>query len=113
MPRVPRRLQVVRGVCYHLMNRGHNREVLFRDDDDYRHFLKLLSRYHGRFAQRLFHYCLMPNHFHLLADCEPPKGLSAWMAGLLRSYVHYYNRRYGFVGHLFQGLEPREQFTQP
>jgi hypothetical protein len=25
------------------------------------------------------------------------------MAGLLRAYVHYFNRRYGFVGHLWQG----------
>ena len=103
MPRVPRRSQVVQGTYYHLMNRGHNREVLFRDDVDYRYFLTLLCRYQGRFTQRLFHYCLMPNHFHLLAACETAKGLSAWMAGLLRSYVHYYNRRYGFVGHLFQG----------
>ena len=82
---MPRRLQVVRGAYYHLMNRGHNREVLFRDDDDYRSFLNLLSRYQGRFTQRLYHYCLMPNHFHLLAGCETAKGLSAWMAGLLRS----------------------------
>jgi len=25
------------------------------------------------------------------------------MAGLLRSYVHYFHRRSGFVGHLWQG----------
>ena len=48
MPRVPRHLQIVRGCYYHVMNRGHNREVLFRDDDDYKHFLKLLARYHGQ-----------------------------------------------------------------
>jgi len=78
-------LQVVRGTFYHLMNRGHNREVLFRDDEDYQRFLDVLSRYQGRFAQGLYHYCLMPNHFHLLAACETPQGLSAWMAGLLRS----------------------------
>ena len=42
MPGVPRGLQVVRGTSYHLRNRGHNREVLFRDEDDYRHFLRIV-----------------------------------------------------------------------
>src|SRR5262249_39677158 len=54
-------------------------------------------------GQHVYHYCLMSNHFHLLADCPSPVALSKWMAGVLRSYVHYANRRYGFVGHLFQG----------
>ena len=31
------------------------------------------------------------------------KDLSACMAGVLRAYVHHFNRRYGFVGHLWQG----------
>jgi REP element-mobilizing transposase RayT len=91
------------GAYYHLMNRGHNREVLFRSDGDFVYFLKLLGRYQGRFGQHLYHYCLMNNHFHLLADCPDPAALSKWMAGLLLSYVHYYNRQYGFTGHLWQG----------
>jgi putative transposase len=45
----------------------------------------------------------MSNHFHLLVQVDQPRRLSAFMAGLLRSYVHYFNRRYGFVGHLWQG----------
>jgi putative transposase len=60
----------------------------------------VLGNAHG---VRLYHYCLMDNHFHLLAQCEQPEELSGWMAGLLRSYVHYFHRRYGFVGHLWQG----------
>jgi hypothetical protein len=39
MPRVPRRRQWTEAACYHVMNRGHNREVVFADDDDRRHFL--------------------------------------------------------------------------
>ena len=52
--------------CYHLMNRGHNREAVFADAEDRRYFLDLIVRYQKRFpALRLFHYCLMSNHFHL------------------------------------------------
>jgi putative transposase len=56
-----------------------------------------------RFAGRLFHYCLMSNHLHLLLQLDDPRRLSSFMAGLLLAYVHYGNRRRGFVGHLFQG----------
>jgi putative transposase len=85
------------------MNRGHNRETVFADDDDRRHFLNLLARDQERFPWRLYHYCLMSNHFHLLVQLQEPKNLSLLVAGLLRSYVHYFNRRYGFCGHLWQG----------
>jgi hypothetical protein len=45
----------------------------------------------------------MGNHFHLAVQFQDPRRLSAFMAGLQRSYVHYFHRRRGFVGHLFQG----------
>ncbi|HZU38672.1 MAG TPA: transposase [Gemmataceae bacterium] len=103
MPRVPRQAQQATGCYYHVMNRGHNREVVFACDEDYRYFLDLVDRYRQRFPWRLYHDCLMGNHFHLLVRCEDPKALSACLAGLLLSYVHYAHRRYGFVGHLWQG----------
>src|SRR5438105_3012059 len=103
MPGRPRQQQRTPTAYYHVMNRGHNREVVFRDDEDHAYFLELLARYRERFAVQLFHYCLMNNHFHLLVQCETARELSPWMAGLLRSYVHYFHRRYAFVGHLWQG----------
>jgi putative transposase len=103
MPRTPRKLQQTPSACYHIMNRGHNREAVFADAEDSRYFLYLLDRYRSRFPLQLYHYCLMRNHFHLLVRMESAKELSALMAGLLRAYVHYFNRRYGFVGHLWQG----------
>ena len=103
MPRAARRYQLSQTACYHVMNRGHNRETLFRDDDDFRYFLALLARYRSRTDFQLFHYCLMSNHFHLLLQPNRSNDLSPLMAGMLRAYVHYFNRRYGFVGHLFQG----------
>src|SRR5947209_4676844 len=88
--------------CYHVLNRGHNREVVFADEPDRLYFLDLLARYRARFGLRLYHYCLMTNHFHLLLEVQAPRLLSKAMAGLLRAYVHHFNRRYGFVGDLWQ-----------
>ena len=45
----------------------------------------------------------MTNHFHLLLQLQRPADLSSWRAGMLRAYVHFFNRRYGFSGHLWQG----------
>ena len=35
----PAKQQWTEEACYHVMNRGHNRERIFGDDDDRRHFL--------------------------------------------------------------------------
>jgi putative transposase len=78
-------------------------ERILDDDEDRTFFLHLLNRYRNRFGLRLYHHCLMSNHFHLVLQLDKPKLLSPCVAGLLRSYVHHFHRRYGFVGHLWQG----------
>jgi putative transposase len=103
MPRMPRSELWTHAACYHVLNRGHARETIFHDDDDRVHFLHLLARYRSRFDLRIYHYCLMSNHFHLLVQLPEPWRLSRLVAGLLVAYWHHYRRRYGLVGHLFQG----------
>jgi putative transposase len=103
MPRVPRHQQLAGAVCFHVMDRGHNREAVFRDDEDRAAFLGLVLRYRARIGFRLHHYCLMDNHFHLLLRLDQASKLSALLAGLLRAYVHHCHRRYDFVGHRWQG----------
>jgi putative transposase len=85
------------------MNRGHNREAIFADDEDRHAFLNLLGRYQSRFRLRLHHSCLMTNHFHVLVQLEDGAQVSPLMAGLLRSSVHHGHRRHGLVGHRWQG----------
>ena len=103
MPRVARRRLWTPAACYYVLNRGHARETIFHDDDDRVCFLRLLTRYRDRFGFRLFHYCPMGNHFHLLLQLPDARELSRLLAGLLVAYWHPYRRRYALVGHLFQG----------
>jgi len=103
MTRVARQRQWSDAACFHILSRGHNRDVVFDDDEDRTAFLHLVARYRQRLAFRLYHYCLMSNHFHLLVQLSVPRQLSPFMAGLLRSYVHHYHRRHQYVGHLWQG----------
>jgi putative transposase len=83
MPRKPRGIQLTGQVAFHVLSRGHNREAVFGDELDFRHFLGLVKRYRERFGFRLYHYCLMTNHVHLLIQLDNPRRLSSLMAGLL------------------------------
>lgn len=103
MTRIARMYQWTESAAYHVINRGHNRETVFGAEEEMAYFLTLLVRYRNRFDAQIYHYCLMGNHFHLLVRMARPQQLSSFMAGLLRSYVHFYHRRHGFVGHLWQG----------
>src|SRR5689334_18406739 len=50
--------------CYHIYNRGVNRENIFVEERNYDLFLRLFERHLIPVAD-LFAYCLLRNHFHL------------------------------------------------
>ena len=52
---------------------------------------------------RLFCYCLMPNHFHLMVQQSTEKAITDFMRRLTNSYTKYFNEKYKRVGSLFQG----------
>jgi REP element-mobilizing transposase RayT len=90
------------GLLYHVIVRGNHRRKTFLDDRDYRAYLDRLAHYRKRFAARIYAYCLMPNHVHLLVEVSD-EPLSKLMQGLQQSYTQYFNRRHRKTGHLFQG----------
>jgi len=50
---------------YHIYNRGNNKSDIFREKDDYLHFLGLIQKY-LLFVADIYCYALMKNHFHFL-----------------------------------------------
>lgn len=90
------------GALYHLVIRANNRQPLFRDKQDKRRYLELLSRYQGRFGFRIYCYLLISRQVHLLI--ETPRGnVSKVMQCLGTSYTSYFNRRHKRRGTLFEG----------
>lgn len=89
------------GEAYHLTARGTNRQPIFADDHDRRHFLGTLRRASCARAWSCLAYCLMGNHVHLMIRAEAP-AVSAGMRDLLGSYSRYFNRRHEREGHLFR-----------
>lgn len=87
---------------YHVIARGNQKQEIFLDEKDYHTYLSYLSEYKGRYQFHLYAYALMKNHVHLLLEVGATP-LSKIMQGLQFRYTRYFNRRYGKVGHLFQG----------
>ena len=101
MPRKPR--QLVDGGCYHLIARGNNRCCVFADDDAFRYFLNCLGRLKKRHQAKLYHYCLMSNHIHLLLEITSGEELPKLMQKLLQGYGRWHQKRRAYIGHVWQG----------
>lgn len=92
------------------MLRGINRQDIFEDELDYTTFIKILSAIRDKTQEgsktkivpcHFYAYCLMPNLVHLLLS-EKDWTVSDVVKSIASSYVFYYNKRYGRIGHLFQ-----------
>ena len=101
MPRPPRPL--VDGGCDHLIARGNNRQFLFTEEAAFHYFLDGLARAKTRYPAKLYHYCLMSNHIHLLLAIESGADLPKFMQHLLQGYGRWYQHRVGHSGHVWQG----------
>lgn len=110
MPRPPRPL--VDGGCYHLIARGNNRQFVFPADEAFRYFLDLLARATARYPAKLYHYCLMSNHLHLLLEIGVGGHLPKFMQFILQGYGRWYQARVGHSGHVWQGRYKSPLVTQ-
>lgn len=101
MPRISRGL--ADGFIYHVLNRGNGRQEVFHKDKDYEAFVDLMREAQKLYSVKIFTYCLMPNHFHMVLLPARAEELSKWMQWLMTSHVRRYHRHYGTVGHVWQG----------
>jgi putative transposase len=96
---------------YHVYARGHGRQKIFRDEQDFAKFMDLFERYLSESGDKyssvgegvsLLCYCLMGNHFHLLLYQTGQGAMSKLMRGIMTSYSMYFNRKYNLSGALFE-----------
>jgi len=99
MPRRPR-LDMVG--YYHIVNRGVDKRVVYKDKEDYEHFLELLCSASLIYDVKVHSYVLMSNHYHLLIETSQ-ENLSQYMKHINASYAIYFNKKYKRSGHLWQG----------
>ncbi len=90
------------GAIYHVTFRGNARQAIFVDDRDRERLTARVAESAEDFGVRIYLYCWMGNHGHLLIE-TPAGNLSAFMASVLTGYTVYFNLRHGRCGHLMQG----------
>ncbi|SHG89138.1 REP element-mobilizing transposase RayT [Chryseobacterium oranimense] len=94
---------------YHIYSHANGRDLIFREEENYKYFLDKLVKYIVPIAE-IYAYCLMPNHFHLLVrfksedqipNEDEHKYLMKQFSNLLNGYAKAYNKRYNRKGSLF------------
>lgn len=100
MPRT-KRITTENG-CYHIITRGNQKQNVFLEKSDFEKYLFNLIKYKTRYKFKLYSFCLMPNHVHLIVEVKNPKLLSKIMHKLNLGYTLYFNSKYNKVGHLWQ-----------
>jgi putative transposase len=100
MPRAAR--LVLPKVPHHVTQRGNRRQPTFLCEADYALYLDLLRFWSRKAETRVWAWCLMPNHVHIVLVPSGPDGLRATFAPLHRRYSWEINRREGWHGHLWQ-----------
>lgn len=120
-----RRIQFAEGEFYHIYNRGVDRRVVFTSAQEYRRFVAYLYALNSEAGARtnlhrlapedllardrsdplvaIGSYCLMPNHFHILATPLVENGIPKFMHRVLTAYTMYFNEKHERTGSLFQG----------
>jgi REP element-mobilizing transposase RayT len=90
------------GAIYHLTSRGDHQERVFDEDQDRERFLATLEECCQKTLWQVHAYCLMSNHFHLVAETPSPN-LVEGMKWFLGVYTQRFNLRHKVFGHLFSG----------
>jgi len=90
------------GAYSHIMNRGGGRRDIFVDDRDRRRFLQFVGQAHERFGFEVHAFCLMGNHFHILARA-PRANVGEALHHITSCYASWSNHRRGTDGSLFRG----------
>lgn len=73
MPRIGR--IVLPNYPHHVVQRGHNRQVVFAEAEDYQRYLSTLREFIEEYGVLVYAFCLMTNHVHLLLAPHDSSGI--------------------------------------
>jgi putative transposase len=99
MPRIAR--VVVPGCPHHVTHRGNRGSSTFLDDADRRDYLRLLREQSELFGLRIWAYCLMSNHVHLVVVGLKANSMARALGCAHGRYARRFNARSGWTGHLW------------
>lgn len=91
-----------KGMFFHVIQRGNNREYVFKEEIDKGYLIKQFKHYKEGLGYKIYGFVIMDNHYHFIIQTLSEK-LQAIMHRVNSKYSRYYNYRYKHSGHVFQG----------
>ena len=102
MPRQAR--VVISNTPHHIVQRGHNRQVVFASENDFYHYKENLIHFKKEFSCKVYAYCFMSNHVHLVINpSDEPENISQIMKRVAGRQTRYVNRLKMRTGSLWEG----------
>jgi putative transposase len=83
--------------------RAVRKEPLFHEDRDFLVYIRALKEGCKEYGVSIRTYALMTNHIHLVAVPEEEESLSGALHLAHTGYSKYFNAKYGFKGHAWEG----------
>jgi len=85
---------------FHITARGVEQRAIYLDREDCRAFLGMFGAAVRRHDWKLYAFCLMGNHYHVVLEATR-EALSDGVQWLNGGYAQRFNKRYARWGHLF------------
>lgn len=86
---------------YHVMMRGNNKEMIFKEASEKYYFIEQLLHVVKDNKVSIVAYCIMDNHVHLLVNSHKESMIQA-LKWINIKFAGMYNFKYERVGHVFQ-----------
>ena len=101
MPRIGR--VVLPNYPHHVVQRGHNKQVVFAEEADYLYYLNTLEEFKVLYDVKVYGFCLMTNHVHLiLQPGDSVAGMGQLMKRLAGRQTRFVNRQESRTGTLWE-----------
>ena len=92
-----KRIEFQENNYYHVYNRGFEKQIIFKSDEDFSRFYKYIVKNQKDYSNKIkiVSYCFIPNHFHFIFQVkETGLFLSDFMRKIQVSYAMYFKRKY-------------------
>lgn len=93
---------VLPGVAHHVTQRGNDQQMVFFTEGDRRRYLFYLAQSATLYGMRVFAYCLMGNHVHLVVVPLNEQALAKAIGRTHLMYAQYVHELHKRVGHFWQ-----------
>ncbi|MCL2390265.1 MAG: transposase [Endomicrobia bacterium] len=101
------------GKYFHIMVQGIAKESIFPDDNSKGYYLSCLRDGKDKASVKIFAFCVMSNHVHILLESDSISKLSSFMNSVNAKYAKYYNTINNRVGYVFRGRFKSEIIEEP